>query len=489
VRFQSIFLSQLFQSTFFCSHFFNQHFLLTFFPINISCSHFFQSTLPLDPNTPIDPFTTPSLTGLDAQTGIFLDADQTNSSVLIKTADTPAMYIDKFQNMGINTTAPSAQLDVNSASSSHIQLTYNGSATSKAQIGVSSDGKLLLTPGGSEVSIDSTSSLNIKGHNGSNAGLMLGNSLVLATADQLNFSVVTPGTASNNKALVTNSSGSIAGINSLSASQLTGTIQTADQPNITSVNTLDVANHNGITGLALGGTTVTATAQELNYVDTTPGMATASKALVLNGDRDILNIHHLSADQLTGTLQTAAQPNVTSLGTLTNLNFDGPLTGLTDLSVNTTETGRTLVLNHETGNTLRMFYDAETSANNYADLLIDSMGNMMVTTTGGNVDITTHDGVSQGPEAWKRSGDCVCGPAELPAGNDSWRCNFRKGCGDGCEPQHRQHQLSCVYKSGWYYPNALAAQHCVSVRAEHHHSRRRQRWFEARQRPCNGVCG
>jgi len=355
-----------------------------------------SSRQPLDPNTPIDPFTTPSLTGLDAQTGIFLDADQTNSSVLIKTADTPAMYIDKFQNMGINTTAPSAQLDVNSASSSHIQLTYNGSATSKAQIGVSSDGKLLLTPGGSEVSIDSTSSLNIKGHNGSNAGLMLGNSLVLATADQLNFSVVTPGTASNNKALVTNSSGSIAGINSLSASQLTGTIQTADQPNITSVNTLDVANHNGITGLALGGTTVTATAQELNYVDTTPGMATASKALVLNGDRDILNIHHLSADQLTGTLQTAAQPNVTSLGTLTNLNFDGPLTGLTDLSVNTTETGRTLVLNHETGNTLRMFYDAETSANNYADLLIDSMGNMMVTTTGGNVDITTHDGVSQG---------------------------------------------------------------------------------------------
>ncbi len=344
----------------------------------------------------IDPFNTVCMTGLDAQTGMYFDADQSNSSILLKTADTAAMYIDKFQNMGINTTSPNAQLDVNSASSAHIQLTYNGSSTVKANIGVSSDGKLLLTPGGSEVAIDATSSLNVKSHNGSNLGLMLNNALVLATADQLNYNVVTPGTASNNKALVINSSGSIAGINSLSATSLTGTLQTAYQPNVTSVDTLDISSHNGISGLQLGGVQITATGAELNYVDTTPGTAQASKALVLNADRDIINIRNLVAENLTGTIQTAAQPNITSLGTLTGLSFDGPLTGLTELSINTDESGRTLVVNHESGNTLRMFYDAATNANNYVDMLVTNAGDLNVTAAGGNVDITTHDGAAAG---------------------------------------------------------------------------------------------
>jgi Chaperone of endosialidase len=356
-----------------------------------------SSRQPLDLNgAPIDPFNTVCMTGIDAQTGMYFDADQTNSSILLKTADTAAMYIDKFQNMGINTTSPNAQLDVNSASSAHIQLTYNGSETIKANIGVSSDGKLLLAPGGSEVSIDSTSSLNVKSHNGSTLGLMLNNALVLATADQLNYNVVTPGTASNNKALVVNSSGSIAGINSLSATSLTGTLQTAYQPNLTSVDTLDITAHNGISGLKLNGTQVSATAAELNYVDTTPGMGQATKALVLDSSRNIMNIHNLTADNLTGTLQTAAQPNITSLGTLTSLAFDGPLTGLTELSINTDESGRTLVLNHESGNVMRMFYDAATSTTNYVDLLVSNAGDLKMTAAGGNVDITTHDGATMG---------------------------------------------------------------------------------------------
>ena len=78
--------------------------------------------------------------------------------------------------------------------------------------------------------------------------------------------------------------------------------------NITS-NTLNIAGHNGSTiGLTLGGTLVTSTATELNYVDTTPGTAEASKALVLDENLDIVGIHNIETDNLTvnGTLVTSS---------------------------------------------------------------------------------------------------------------------------------------------------------------------------------------
>jgi enhancing lycopene biosynthesis protein 2 len=59
---------------------------------------------------------------------------------------------------------------------------------------------------------------------------------------------------------------------------------------------IDITTHNGsTTGLKLNGTLVTSTATELNYVDTTPGLAEASKALILDANRDIVNINYLEA--------------------------------------------------------------------------------------------------------------------------------------------------------------------------------------------------
>ena len=70
---------------------------------------------------------------------------------------------------------------------------------------------------------------------------------------------------------------------------------------------------------------VTATAAEINYLDLTtgPGTAEASKALVLDSSSNITGINSLSATSLTGTLQTAAQTNITSVGNLTSLTVDG----------------------------------------------------------------------------------------------------------------------------------------------------------------------
>ncbi|KUF82955.1 hypothetical protein AM587_10000277 [Phytophthora nicotianae] len=61
----------------------------------------------------------------------------------------------------------------------------------------------------------------------------------------------------------------------------------------------------------------------------TLGIASAGKLIAVDSNRVITNINSLSASQFTGTLLTAAQPNITSLGTLSStLNISGstPLT-------------------------------------------------------------------------------------------------------------------------------------------------------------------
>lgn len=109
-----------------------------------------------------------------------------------------------------------------------------------------------------------------------------------------------PGIAQASKLLLLNAASSISGINSF-----------------------------GVTSITLNGTPITASATEINYNDvTTIGVAEASKALILDSDSRISGIHTLTATNLTstnltGTLITAAQPNITSIGTQLDLRVNG----------------------------------------------------------------------------------------------------------------------------------------------------------------------
>ena len=110
----------------------------------------------------------------------------------------------------------------------------------------------------------------------------------------------------------------ITGLAGVEATNLTGTLQTASQPNVTSLGTLTgltvnnnlvVAQHNGVDkGLTLGGDLVTSSAEQLNYVNTTPGTAEANKALVLDENMSIVGLSNLETDNLTvnGTLVTSS---------------------------------------------------------------------------------------------------------------------------------------------------------------------------------------
>ncbi len=151
---------------------------------------------------------------------------------------------------------------------------------------------------------------------------------------------VTAGAATASKALVVDANKDInLGTGDVTATNFTGSIVTASQGNITTLGTLtgltvggdatiadgtndfDVASHDGTNGLKLGGVLVTASAAEINVVDgSTAGTAVASKALVVDANKDInLGSGDITATNVTGTLQTAAQTNVTTVGTLDGL--------------------------------------------------------------------------------------------------------------------------------------------------------------------------
>ena len=100
---------------------------------------------------------------------------------------------------------------------------------------------------------------------------------------------------------------------------LTGTINTAAQANITSLGTLTTLT---VDNVIINGTTI-------GHTSDTDLMTLTSGTLTIAGT--------LSATTLTGTLSTAAQANVTSLGTLTSLAVTGDLTvDTTTLKVDST---------------------------------------------------------------------------------------------------------------------------------------------------------
>ncbi|GMG16178.1 unnamed protein product [Phytophthora fragariaefolia] len=141
------------------------------------------------------------------------------------------------------------------------------------------------------------------------------------------------GSATASKALVLDSMLDISGINSLSATNISGTLQTAAQPNITSLGTLTSITTSG--ALSMGGISISSS--EISVLDgVSPGTAQASKALLLNGSSSISGIASLSATTLTGTLQTAAQPNIMSVGTLASLTLSGGISGVTTISASGT---------------------------------------------------------------------------------------------------------------------------------------------------------
>jgi hypothetical protein len=131
------------------------------------------------------------------------------------------------------------------------------------------------------------------------AGINTGSSPISTTGNVVGGNILTGGTVS--------ATGNITGGN-VSATNLTGTLLTAAQTNITSVGTLTSLNSGVISssGNVTGANLLTA------------GLI-SSTGNITGGN--------VSATNLTGTLTTAAQTNITSVGTLTALSVTGTVQG------------------------------------------------------------------------------------------------------------------------------------------------------------------
>jgi hypothetical protein len=179
---------------------------------------------------------------------------------------------------------------VNFTSASNVTL---GPITN-VHIGGGSAGAVLQTDGSGTLTWASAGSTGISGQNTwiqyNNAG---------AFGSDANFTYNQTTDTLGVKNVTMESTGSLSGGNLLSATYLTGTLTTAAQPNITSVGTL--------TSLAVTGNV------SANYF-----IGNGSQLTDLNG-ANISNVANANYANFAGTVITAAQPNITSVGTLTSL--------------------------------------------------------------------------------------------------------------------------------------------------------------------------
>lgn len=245
-----------------------------------------------------------------------------------------ALVVDAFRNINNINTITATTLTA---------TTLNGTLATGFQPNITSIGTL--------TNLNISNNLTLSQHNGSTIGLILGSTLVTATGTQLNYNDITAvGTAQALKALILDSGSNITGINNLSATTLSST------------------------NLVLKGTSITTTGAQLNYNNiTTPGVAQASRSLVLNSSSNISGINNLSATTLTattlnGTLATGPQTGITSVGTLTSLALSGDITGVIDINISGTLTGSNITGTYLAGTIVTPAQPNITSLGNISNL-------------------------------------------------------------------------------------------------------------------------
>lgn len=134
--------------------------------------------------------------------------------------------------------------------------------------------------------------------------------------------------------------------------------------NVTGINDLTISGALNISnaginnnGLVLNGTLITTTGTQLNYNNVTPGIVSATSTMVVDGDRNILNLNRLNT------------------------------TG--NMGINTSASEFALELNHSIGKCLRLSYnDAIASATNKCDFILSPTGSLTINPTGSNPSIT-----------------------------------------------------------------------------------------------------
>jgi hypothetical protein len=192
----------------------------------------------------------------------------------------------------------------------------------------------------------------------------------------------------------TGSGGNISGVNYVLANYVTGTLTTAAQPNITSVGTLssvsvtsNVSAGNILTdnllyanGVAWSFGSTYSNSNVASYLPTYTGNV-AADYFIGNGS----TLTHITGGNVdgqvgnslvAGTVYTAAQPNITSVGTLTSLSVTNTITGGNLSTGGTLNAGDATITGNLTVNGTTI--TANTTTLNVKDPIIEMGGNVTV---------------------------------------------------------------------------------------------------------------
>jgi hypothetical protein len=214
-------------------------------------------------------------------------------------------------------------ISLTSDGTNYIVISEDGSpliaTTGSFSSNVDVNGTLTVNPsGGVSMSPSTVGSINNVTIGGTTRAT--GSFTALTANGATTFTANTPSTTTSSGTVVITGGLGVSGtINAASVSaSLTGTIQTAAQPNITSVGTLSSLAVSG--ALTAGSFTVPTAAQpNITSVGTLTGLTVTN---TITG-----SVSGSAATATTaGTVTTAAQPNITSVGTLTGLNVSGDAT-------------------------------------------------------------------------------------------------------------------------------------------------------------------
>ena len=236
--------------------------------------------------------------------------------------------------------------------------TTAGTVTTAAQPNITSVGTLTsLGVNGTVTAVAFTANTGVFTGNGSGLSAIAGANVTgtvssattagtVTTAAQPNITSV--GTLSSLAVTGNASAGNVNAGNLLTANFVAGTLTTAAQPNVTSVGTLTglsvdgsnitlangvyVGNGSGLSALAGGNVTGqvgNALVAGTVYTNAQPNITSVGtlSSLAVTGNATAGNVYAnsgtIGASLLTGTLTTAAQPNITSVGTLSSLAVTG----------------------------------------------------------------------------------------------------------------------------------------------------------------------
>ena len=96
-------------------------------------------------------------------TNLTLDTDSGNSSLIVQTGSIASLYIDKFANVGINTTSPNSQLEIVGTNGDCLRIRRAGSTTAFTNFSMASNGNLAINPNTNGSVITTTASLSVSG--------------------------------------------------------------------------------------------------------------------------------------------------------------------------------------------------------------------------------------------------------------------------------------------------------------------------------------